>query len=124
MDSGQPLERQCKARSKQSGQRCKRHAIHGGVVCVMHGGGAPHVKEAARIRLAELVSPAIKRLSELLRQKADRKVALGAARDILDRNDLTGKTQIEHSGSITAHREMTGDELAARAQAIAALISR
>lgn len=29
---------QCKAKSKQSGQRCKRHACPGREVCAMHGG--------------------------------------------------------------------------------------
>lgn len=41
--------RQCVARSKQSGQRCKRAPIVGGTVCKIHGGGAPQVRaEAAR----------------------------------------------------------------------------
>lgn len=32
---------QCTAKSKRSGQRCKRHARPGRSVCVMHGGKAP-----------------------------------------------------------------------------------
>lgn len=40
-------ERRCTARSKQSGERCKRAAIVGGTVCSMHGGRAPAVAAAA-----------------------------------------------------------------------------
>lgn len=32
---------QCKAKSKQSGERCKRHAVPGKEVCVIHGGKTP-----------------------------------------------------------------------------------
>lgn len=32
---------QCTAKSKQSGQRCKRHAVAGGTVCSIHGGKSP-----------------------------------------------------------------------------------
>ncbi len=45
--------KRCHARSKQSGQRCKRLAIPGGTVCVMHGGAAPQVAAAARRRLSD-----------------------------------------------------------------------
>ena len=44
----------------------------------------------------------------LLREKKQKGVALGAARDVLDRNDLTGKTRIdlEHGGSIVHRVEL------------------
>jgi hypothetical protein len=32
---------QCKAKSKQSGQQCKRHAVPGRDVCAIHGGKTP-----------------------------------------------------------------------------------
>lgn len=43
---------QCSARSKQSGQRCKRFVAPGATVCAMHGGKAPKVKAAAARRVA------------------------------------------------------------------------
>lgn len=58
----------------------------------MHGGSAPQVKDKARARLAALVDPAIKRLGQLVVEKKDKKVALAAAKDVLDRNNLVGKT--------------------------------
>jgi len=45
-------ERRCTARSKRSGDRCKRAPIPGGSVCIMHGGAAPQVRRAARERAA------------------------------------------------------------------------
>lgn len=42
--------RRCTAKSKQSGERCKRAAIVGGTVCAMHGGKIPNVRAAAEKR--------------------------------------------------------------------------
>lgn len=39
--------RRCTAKSKQSGERCKRAAIIGGTVCKIHGGAIPAVRAAA-----------------------------------------------------------------------------
>ena len=39
-----------------------------------------------------LVSPAIEKLGKLIEQDDNPSVALGAARDVLDRNSLTGDT--------------------------------
>lgn len=47
------MDRRCTATSKQSGDRCKRFAIPGGTVCVMHGGKSPGVRAAAEARQQE-----------------------------------------------------------------------
>lgn len=44
--------RRCGAKSKSTGERCRRAAILGGTVCPMHGGRAPAVKAAAARRVA------------------------------------------------------------------------
>lgn len=53
-DAGGELEphgrRRCVARSKQSGEQCKRSPIVGGMVCSMHGGKAPQVRAEAERR--------------------------------------------------------------------------
>lgn len=85
--------RQCTATSKQSGQQCRRPAIAGGFVCRFHGGAAPQVKDKARERLAMLVEPALAKLAKLVKQDKNPAVALGAVKDVLDRNNLTGKTE-------------------------------
>lgn len=51
--------RQCTAKSKQSGQRCKRRPIVGGFVCKIHGGGIPAVKAKAAQRVADMLADAI-----------------------------------------------------------------
>ena len=90
--------RQCTAKSKQSGVRCKKAPIPGGAVCRMHGGGAPQVQQAAKERLAVLVDPAIDRLGELVRQKQFTSTAYAAVKDVLDRNGLKPSERIEHGG--------------------------
>ena len=87
-----PIVKPCSARSKQTGKQCRKPAIPGGTVCRFHGGAAPQVKNKARERLAMLVSPAIEKLGKLIEQDDNPSVALGAARDVLDRNSITGNT--------------------------------
>lgn len=48
------MARQCTAKAKKTGNRCKRAPIPGGTVCVMHGGAAPQVRNAATRRIIEL----------------------------------------------------------------------
>lgn len=43
----------CSARSKRSGEQCKRTAVAGATVCTAHGGKAPQVRAAAERRVAE-----------------------------------------------------------------------
>jgi len=43
----------CTARSTTTGQPCRAWAIHGGTVCVAHGGRAPQVRAAATRRLQQ-----------------------------------------------------------------------
>lgn len=48
-----PDRRRCSATSQQSGERCRNRPIKGGAVCRFHGGAAPQVRAAARLRLVE-----------------------------------------------------------------------
>ena len=50
---GTPPRRRCKARSKGSGEQCKRSPVAGADVCLAHGGGARQVKAKAAERLLE-----------------------------------------------------------------------
>jgi hypothetical protein len=81
---------------RTNGTPCKRRPIKGGTVCASHGGRAPQVKEAARRRIeaaSDRAAAAIVRLME--DPETPHAVKLAAARDLLDRNDLTGKTAVE-----------------------------
>lgn len=67
------------------GERCRQPAYPGASVCKFHGGAAKQVKQAAALRLASLVSPAIGTLArEMVKaeRSADRQ---RAANSILDR---------------------------------------
>jgi hypothetical protein len=86
--------RQCTATAR-GGQRCKRRPIPGGAVCVMHGGGAPQVQAANRARLLALVDPALVRLGQLVQEKKQVGVALGAVKDVLDRNGLKAPDHVD-----------------------------
>ena len=48
---GTPPRRRCKARSKGSGEQCKRSPVAGADVCLAHGGAAPQVRAKAAERL-------------------------------------------------------------------------
>lgn len=99
MNTTDPMDtRRCTAQARTTGNQCKRRPILGGTVCKMHGGGAPQVIKKALERLAALVDPAIARLAVVVDDE-DSRVALAAAKDILDRNDYTGKTKHEFTGA-------------------------
>lgn len=84
-------ERTCTAH-RSNGDPCKAPAIRGGTVCRAHGGSSPQAQRAARLRLLELVDPAIATLEREMEnadKSADRQ---RAAENILDRTGY-GRTQ-------------------------------
>ena len=88
---------QCTAKSSQSGERCKRAAIKGGKVCMMHGGKAPQVRNKAEARLAleRALDPAIRELFRILNAKSvPDQVKRQMVDSVLDRNDLSGVHKI------------------------------
>lgn len=92
---------QCTATSKTSNKQCTKLAIAGGTVCRFHGGAAPQVIAAAKLRLAELIDPSIGVLARLVKKKGKLTgLQFAAARDVLDRCGLTEPTKLEHSGTL------------------------
>lgn len=85
--------RQCTAKAKGTGKRCGRYAIAGGTVCITHGGSAPQVKRKAKLRLLELVDPAITKLQQIMESGESDQVKLAAAKDILDRAGVPRQTE-------------------------------
>jgi hypothetical protein len=69
--------RRCTAKSSRSGNRCRKAAILGGMVCRSHGGSAPQVKKKALERLEDLIDP-----DRALREAA--KLAYSNIQDVLD----------------------------------------
>lgn len=81
MDTPKP---KCRAHNR-AGNPCGRYPIPGGTVCVMHGGASPRTAQKAKMRLLELIDPAIGVLAaemEKADSSADRQ---RAANSILDR---------------------------------------
>ena len=64
-------------------------------MCAMHGGTAPQVRAAAAMRLAALVDPSIGVLDKTLKDSKRPDLALKAATDVLDRNDLGAVRRFE-----------------------------
>ena len=115
-----PLDRRCTARSKRTGEPCKRFAIAGGNVCPMHGGAAPQTKAAAQERIQAMVSPALSRIRQLMDGAESDSVKLQACRDVLDRAGLAGAQVLQHQGpagaplldiaSVRAYMRMANDD--------------
>jgi hypothetical protein len=73
--------------SRGLGNLTNKNAIKGMTVCYTHGGAAPQVREAARLRLACLVAPALQVGHEILQDKGHPQ-RLAAAKEVLERNRL------------------------------------
>mgnify|MGYP000953443362 CR=1 FL=1 len=100
MPKGVPNGETCNAKSKQTGDRCKRPRVPGAMVCRYHGGAAPRTIAKAKERLLAAADPAAAYLAETVKNKrasdADR---LKAALGILDRAGYAPKQAIEHTGA-------------------------
>lgn len=107
----------CKAKSKTTGNRCKRPPIPGGAVCRYHGGAAPQVKNAAEARLRALEFPAIDRIGQLIQQTEFPSVAYQASKDVLDR--LRGRATEFVEAKVTSITNLSDEELRAKALELA-----
>jgi hypothetical protein len=78
----------------RAGKPCQKSPIKGGTVCRLHGGSAPQVKRAAKLRLLELVDPAIATLARIMATSDNEALRLKAADSILDRGGLPKGAQV------------------------------
>jgi hypothetical protein len=124
--------RRCVA-TNRAGIQCRRAPIAGGSVCRHHGGGAPQVKRAAKLRLLELIDPAIAGLERALTIKGactqcgradDMSIVLRAAQLVLDRAGLGPSSTLEVQPPGHGFREDLADlsdvELVHRVEELAA----
>lgn len=86
----------CQARSKQSGEQCRRVATPGHRVCKSHGSGSPQARRAAALRLSDLVTPAIATFARVLTDpNAKNADKIKASEAILDRAGHPRTTRAE-----------------------------
>lgn len=107
------MQRQCKAHRK-NGEQCRRQAIIGGAVCIMHGGKAPQVIRSARERIDAMVDPALTQLARIVEDGESDAVKLAAIKDVLDRAGYKPvekrENRNENTVSIGGLREALGIE--------------
>ncbi|MGH9649802.1 MAG: hypothetical protein ACRD3I_04950 [Terriglobales bacterium] len=93
----------CHAHTTKAKKPCGRQAVKGARVCYVHGGAAPQVREAARLRLLQATDPAA---AELVRQVKAKKLAAvdrrQAAVAILDRAGLGPSSSTEVRATVQA----------------------
>lgn len=83
-----PTDVRCEAHV-QSGDRCRRAAITGSVVCRQHGGAAKQVRERAAARIGNAADEMVKRLHAMLDDPAvPARDKIKVAQDMLDRAGL------------------------------------
>ncbi len=106
--SGAP---RCTAHARSTGERCGNRPIPGGTVCRFHGGGAPAVRRRARLRLAELVDPAIGTLARVMVKGARDQDKLRAAEAILDRAGFPRASRVEGTISLEESKQLLVEKL-------------
>ena len=104
---------QCKAHTT-SGRPCRNTAIHGGVVCVVHGGRAPQVMRKAAERLKEARDVALAKFLQYLGlDLVDPKTALDASVKLTELTEtLEGRVaRREEQVTTTQYDDLSDEEL-------------
>lgn len=102
----------CKAHTS-SGEPCQAPAMRGQAICQAHGGSSPQARQAAQLRLAALVDPAIATLEQEMDTAEESRDRLAAANSILDRAGYGRSQQItsEDARSMLVARLMEAQEV-------------
>jgi len=118
----QATSRRAKANEpdRPGGDRCRKRAIPGGTVCVMHGGKAPSVREKARQRVEDMLPLGLKRIKQLAKQNSDLGVALSASKEIIKLNDLEPPAKVD---ATISYRWQSDEDEAAEADAAAKAVT-
>lgn len=105
--------RLCGAKRKSDHELCGAPAMAGQRVCRLHGGSTQKARNAAKLRLMDLVDPAITMLGrELVAKESEPKDRLAAANSILDRAGLSRRTEL----TVDDARDMLIQKLADNAE--------
>ena len=104
---GRSPARLCIAHSSKTGLPCKRPPIQGAKVCRTHGGAAPHVKAAAKVRLENAALNLAKELLGMaMADDLPPAVKLAALKDALDRAGLTPKQALDVSVELKPYERL------------------
>lgn len=95
-----------------AGKPCNAPAMSGQTVCHKHGGAAPQAKRAAKLRLLELVDPAIATLAREMARAENSRDKQAAANSILDRAGYGRQQQIttDDARTMLFHRLMQAQQ--------------
>ena len=104
--------RMCGARTREGGS-CRAPAMDGQARCRLHGGASPQAKRKARLKLIELVDPAIATIARVMVNGARDQDKLRAAEAILDRAGHPRSSRIEGRVSLEESREVLLQQLLA-----------
>lgn len=86
--------RLCHAHRSSDGKPCGAPAMTAQKVCRLHGGSTKNARNAARLRLMELVDPAITTLAKEMVNATESSDKQRAANSILDRAGLSRRTEL------------------------------
>lgn len=92
---------------RTNGQPCRAPAMAGQRVCYKHGGAKPSARRAARLRLMELVDPAVATLAREMVQADSSRDRQSAANSILDRAGIARtvkEVSVEESRALLIER--------------------
>ena len=112
----------CRARSKTAmkagkppgpEQQCRQSAIMGLSVCRFHGGSTKAAMAAARLRLLDMIDPALGRLAKIIQKSKNDQAAVVAAKHVLDLNGFKAADKIDIHIAYDAQKlsQLTDEEL-------------
>ena len=111
------MKRPCSAKT-QSGRACHAQAVAGATVCRVHGGSAPQVIAAAKMRLIMASDPAAARVVQMALSRRQKPAdVLAACREILNRAGVVAPAETTSSADtgvlweelIQIHRRRVGE---------------
>lgn len=103
----------------RSGKRCRKPVIPGGTVCATHGGAAPQVKRRAKLRVLQLLDPALGQLARILANPDDQRIGLAAIKIVTDLNGMSTRGDVDSTlaKAILMDRHFALQEAARKAEA-------
>ena len=100
-----PNVKRCTAHNRK-GNQCLHAAMNQTNVCRVHGGAAPQVKRAARIRLEMAADRMARQLLGIADSGQSEAVRLAAIKDALDRSGIQAKTAVDVAVSVKPYERV------------------